>query len=1599
MLPVNSRFVLKLALIILIVYGIFSLGISHLASSDWAEEMVREQLLSILDTNWGIEVAFDEIVPTGFGQITLTNLKVQLPGQAPAAVESLSVQLDLARLLLMPWQWEKAISKVTLDNLYLEISRNESGEWNLPEFPSDAGGNQRARLALNLGISIRGGQVAVKGWPDASDTIQLHDIDGMGRITRQGIAWHLTAGNSLITTRKTTAQGRVEWGVEPIPWHVRISALDVDARSYQRSGVFSIPGVELLDGTGDVVVTLRGAIGTQDDPGAPLAYMVQVDLAAARGKTDFIPQELQQVSGRVWYDGANLGFEQLTGCIGESKVTVSGRVWNWEVPNLDLQVAADSLRLEDVAACLAYHRIAPFEQDKLQMAGEIQGELRLAGLAKDPLLRGQLSVTDGMINLKGFGEPIAALNGQAEFQLKQVHFGLSFDWLGGDATVTGQVYNLLDPILALQVEAMGQVDKLAALRIIQDSLGDFAGAGRTLDAAGQFHLLGEILGSWQSPEIGGNLKLTDLRAFGKQFGDLSLIGGYRDSRFVISELTVRQPQGGQLQAAGFINSGWAEFAFGLQLKEFDIDPAVLMVLVDSEMWEGVQEFLPQLQKVSGSVLAKGKGTDLRELALSGTLDVQDMAWRKTDLHQMTAGFTMSHGRFQLDYLQLVSEKPLGTAISTAGEIVLGKSGLADATIDLNVDVANLDLAGLAVAHELSGTVSFHGGVTGQLFNPTVRGDVSVEAPGWQPYEVDRLSGHLQWANGIMQLSDGRVELADEQVRVFCEMVFTPELKLDLRAQVENGSVATLLSLYENAPAVTGQVSGTAHLSIGSAGVSGKGSITASQVAWEGESISQLALEVAFADGILTIRDGQAELLGGVLQAAGTVAASGWNMDLDLNNIDVGRSALLKARNLEVEGIVSGKVQVQGELHTPKVLGAVAARDVAWNDYRLDQVDGTIGYEDGNLLFNPVYLRHEQGVYALSGTVQLAGEPQLDLRVQLARGSLEDVLSLVGVPAPEELTGQLDGYVHLWGAAKSPTGRIYLSVSNGLLYGTSLEGDVDVTLYGSRLHVNRLRLEHGQGLLIGQGKLAKEGAIDFFLAGQAVPIESLCTLLKVPMEVVGIADGELVLAGTAANPQGELTVNVVQTTLGGIELGDIAGRLTLTGSRLAIDALEVQGRDYEAHAQGYLDLPEDIVGKVGVADAKPRSKAEVNVTFQLPESDALLLGLFVPGLAIQQGTIYGEFGVAGTWSEPQIKGVVGLDHAALTYPGLGLIEDVQLGAVLKPGKVILEHLTGTIGDGKARAAGEIELKGLRPSQFDLTLVTDNVAYRNDMLSAVFDGEVSLAGPPEMPTIAGSVAVKQGKVQLKLPQMGAGNWNANLDLDVHTADDVIVRGFGVDLMLAGAVHVGGTVQDPALDGKVTVTRGNVNYLGTKFALLHGSAEFASARGINPYLDVRGEAKLDGVGVTLLLQGTLDKLSTELRSEPEMPDQELMAMLGWPGRISALLSGSQVDSGLDEEMAKLIEAELARQFVGDLASTFQSVLDLDDLQIKPSFMEKSIQIEVGKYVLDDVYITYSRKLQEFAEQKWGIEYRLNPNVVLEGNIDSSGEKRIQLKGKFSF
>ncbi len=98
------------------------------------------------------------------------------------------------------------------------------------------------------------------------------------------------------------------------------------------------------------------------------------------------------------------------------------------------------------------------------------------------------------------------------------------------------------------------------------------------------------------------------------------------------------------------------------------------------------------------------------------------------------------------------------------------------------------------------------------------------------------------------------------------------------------------------------------------------------------------------------------------------------------------------------------------------------------------------------------------------------------------------------------------------------------------------------------------------------------------------------------------------------------------------------------------------------------------------------------------------------------------------------------------------------------------------------------------------------------------------------------------------------------------------------LAGSVdlRIRGTVAQPAILGRINITDGTANFAGTTYRLQHGEIFFTNPVMIEPIIDIDATTRVEEYDVTIGLHGNLNQLTPTFRSEPPLPQADVISLL---------------------------------------------------------------------------------------------------------------------------
>jgi translocation and assembly module TamB len=221
-----------------------------------------------------------------------------------------------------------------------------------------------------------------------------------------------------------------------------------------------------------------------------------------------------------------------------------------------------------------------------------------------------------------------------------------------------------------------------------------------------------------------------------------------------------------------------------------------------------------------------------------------------------------------------------------------------------------------------------------------------------------------------------------------------------------------------------------------------------------------------------------------------------------------------------------------------------------------------------------------------------------------------------------------------------------------------------------------------------------------------------------------------------------------------------------------------------------------------------------------------------------------------------------------------------------------------------------------------------------------------------------------------------FNATLDLDVHAPRAVFVRGQGVDAEFGGNARLSGSIDDPAVRGRLDLRRGSITLLSQRVTISRGTVQFLGD--VEPVLDISGGIAKNGVTATVTVKGKASDPQIALTSVPTLPQDEI---------LSRLLFSKQTTQLSPFEAAQLAEA--VGKWSGltngpDILDRLRTALGIDALSATTDD-SGSTAVNAGRYVGRGVFVGVSQASGGSAT----VDVDITDEIKLRGEAGATGTK----------
>jgi translocation and assembly module TamB len=491
-------------------------------------------------------------------------------------------------------------------------------------------------------------------------------------------------------------------------------------------------------------------------------------------------------------------------------------------------------------------------------------------------------------------------------------------------------------------------------------------------------------------------------------------------------------------------------------------------------------------------------------------------------------------------------------------------------------------------------------------------------------------------------------------------------------------------------------------------------------------------------------------------------------------------------------------------------------------------------------------------------------------------------------------------------------------------------------------------------------------------------------------------------GPLAKPEqlrGEARLQELAVTLDGVHLHSQGGvHATLANTSIHLDPLHVTGEQTDLNVQGSLQLKDKRQVDVAASGA-----------INLKIAETIDADLTASGNSTFQVEAHGPL------ANPGLRGSIEIQNASLSLGDMpNGLSQLHGRLEFNQNRLEVKSLTAMSGGGQLSLGGYLAYQhGLYA---DLTATGSGIRIRYPQgVSSQADAKLHLLGTQNSMLLSGDVlitrfmvspemditalAAQSSSVQTIAPANAPSN---HIRLDVHVASSPQLNFQNAYAKLAGNVdlRLRGTVASPSLLGRVSITEGEANLAGTRYELQRGEISFTNPVRIQPAIDINATARVEDYDITLGLHGTPEKMAVSYRSDPPLPEADVMALLAL-GRTDSqerLYTQQQQQAGPNST-----DALLGGALNATVSSRVQRLFGAGSVKVDPNHLgalgNSTSRIIVEEQVGRRVTLTYATNVNTTGQQLLQAEVAINRHISLLMARDESGVFSMVLKATRRF
>ena len=713
-----------------------------------------------------------------------------------------------------------------------------------------------------------------------------------------------------------------------------------------------------------------------------------------------------------------------------------------------------------------------------------------------------------------------------------------------------------------------------------------------------------------------------------------------------------------------------------------------------------------------------------------------------------------------------------------------------------------------------------------------------------------------------------------------------------------------------------------------------------------------------------------------IQVTGHITTDAWDLQVTSNSFD------LEWLNLKYTGkVLKGNVKVNGNLTGdfahPEFTADLDGTDFSFGTYKYQHFLASIVWNSQSFAIKEAQLQQNESLLDVFGDIENAQPAQLNLGVRVISSDLQDLLQLANISGVTA-EGKLSGLARITGPVDNPVVRVDAELPQGSINQIPIKGGFTLSYTNNQVNIENVHIEPEKGSLVASGMWENGQVLKLKTSLREFPLQILNPLIKPTSHLEGIVNSDVDLKWDNSKITGDYQVNIAAFTMNQSVLGELRMEGGLSGQGLAITKGQLSNKGGLLSVSGYIPWPVEMLQRFNLPMQLSRDLRDYNLQVDLKNFPADSLNFADKQFKVEKGTINGSVQMKGEIAQPLFYGKINSSSVRVSASLLPVpVDNLEASVTLQGDSLRIDSAHALYGKGHFSMNGSVGFKqNLFNPELNLLFNGNRIYYRNLFFDGYSDLDVSMLGTLEHPVIRGNITLSNGKIGIlgvQNKKNSASLWSPELDLAIKAGKNIRYRQYGLaDVAVEGQITMKGPLNNLAINGTAQSKTGVLTVYGQSFKVNKATAVFKDSQGFTPYIDVDSSLKTSKVEVFLSVKGQIgENLLYNLSSQPYLSQSELFAALNWSD-----LNGEEpltMDGVVSGNLSIVTDT-----LFGDAFYEIRRALGVDYFYLEQDYRDRKFRINVGDYITDQLFLSYSRSVNDESDDVWGLDYQLTPKLL---------------------